>query len=101
MPLGRDAFFVRAAAVEGESGTAGAARPSACLTAGRPRPPSTRCAPTGAHSPKKRERKVSVFGVKVKPFCGGGCLFNQRIQIQARELFLQFGEIGGDFRVFG
>ena len=44
---------------------------------------------------------MSVFGVKVKPFCGGGCLLNQRSQIQARELFLQFGEIGGDFRVFG
>ena len=36
---------------EGASGTAGAARPSA---EGRPRPPSTRCAPSGAHAPEKK-----------------------------------------------
>ena len=90
---------MRAAAVEGESGTAGAARPSAARQT-EPAVDAVRAA-GGAHAPKKRERKVSVFGVKVNPFGGGGCLFNQRSQIQARELFLQFAEIGGDFRVFG
>ena len=99
MPLGRDAFFVGAAAVEGESGTAGAARPSAARQT-EPAVDAVR-ADRRALAQKKRERKVSVFGVKVKPFCGGGCLLNQRSQIQTRELFLQFGEIGGDFRVFG
>ena len=99
MPLGRDAFFVRAAAVEGESGTAGAARPSAARQT-EPAVDPVRAA-CGAHAPKKRERKVSVFGVKVNPFGGGGRLLNQRRQAEAVKLFFQFAEIGGDFRVFG
>ena len=89
---------MRAAAVEGESGTAGAARPSAA----RQTEPAVDAVRADRRAlAQKRERKVSVFGVKVKPFCGGGRLLNQRSQIQVRELFLQFGEIGGDFRVFG
>lgn len=45
---------------EGASGTAGA---EGRLPSGRPRPPSTRCALSGAHAPKKKF--VIVFYGKV------------------------------------
>ena len=44
-------LFLRRLFGEGASGTAGA---EGRLPNGRPRPPSTRCAPSGAHAPEKK-----------------------------------------------